>query len=125
MVKLDLIIKRFFLRFAQMMNKNSYRLWIISLFFLGIFVFPNAVREVHIAEHHETDHCLAKDTQHFHEKEHQCNLCDFHFDIFENDELKAVSVLNLSPSSKPFVKISLYLELRFIYFQHRGPPALS
>jgi hypothetical protein len=47
-----------------------------SVLLLAIFLFPLAEKEVHALEHRSDFHCSSAD-QHFHELEHNCEICDF------------------------------------------------
>jgi hypothetical protein len=47
-----------------------------SLFFLSLFLFPMAEKQVHAFSHDKEFHCSATD-KHFHEVEHICGICDY------------------------------------------------
>ncbi len=49
---------------------------IFSLFTLLVFLFPLMEKEIHALEHADDIHCSSID-KHFHELEHNCELCDF------------------------------------------------
>lgn len=56
------------------MNQQSKKYF--SIFFLFLFLFPLAEKEIHALEHKADIHCGATD-KHFHSVEHNCSICDF------------------------------------------------
>jgi hypothetical protein len=48
----------------------------ISFFFLFLFLFPQAEKQIHAFAHASELHCSSSD-KHFHEPEHSCPICDF------------------------------------------------
>lgn len=54
--------------------------YIISLFLLGIFLYPSVIKITH--KHKPTFHCSAKNEKHFHEHHEKCIICAFYFSHF-------------------------------------------
>jgi len=71
-----------------------------SLFFLGIFLWFYAVKDIHDVIHADDDHCHVQNAKHFHTQEHHCPICDFEFPGFD-DQTPHFEI----PSNNFFVKI--------------------
>ncbi len=105
------------------MNKALQNIRTFLLLFL--FLFPFAEKEMHAWEHRNDEHCDSPNEKHFHEMEHNCDICDlsapetlasntddpaiiayvaipfsfsFSADFFSSDPL-----LQLSPRAPPFI----------------------
>jgi hypothetical protein len=48
----------------------------LSFFFLLLFLFPQAEKQIHAFQHKNDTHCSTTD-KHFHNPEHNCSICDF------------------------------------------------
>ena len=55
-----------------------------SLFFLGIFLWFYAVKDLHDILHADDQHCHAQNAKHFHNQEHHCPICEFEFPSFDD-----------------------------------------
>lgn len=97
----------------------------LSLFLSLTLLFPSLVQLSHVFETHEHKFC-GDYSNHFHEKEHQCHIQDFHFSSFH--------FIPFSTSSVTAHKISVpkteYYTIPFLsqkpsQFHKRGPPVNS
>tara|TARA_R110000850_G_scaffold277086_1_gene422530 strand:+ start:274004 stop:274288 length:285 start_codon:yes stop_codon:yes gene_type:complete len=86
-------------------------------------LFPFSVNAIHIFSHDDHNHCTETGTVHFHEKEIDCELCDFHLTTilhfsksnetnFYPPNYKTI----FPPLEEPFLKATT------LYFNLRGPP---
>ncbi len=97
-----------------------------SLFFLGIFLWFNAVKDFHEILHADDPHCFVKNVKHFHAKEHHCPICEFEFPGFDTQ------TPNVEVSSINFViKVQNNLTVRVIssepvsFSSPRAPPVVA
>lgn len=97
-----------------------------SLFFLGIFLWFYAVKDLHDVLHYGDEHCHVQNAKHFHKIEHHCSICEFEFPGFDNHtpqiEISSdsffIKVQNLYPVQ---VKSNEPVSLS----SSRAPPALA
>ncbi len=95
----------------------------VVLVLLVLILLPTIVPFIHLLEEHEQNTCHVK-TTHFHKKEVDCSICDFHL----NKYYSYTPNLELAPLIKKELLISeLYT---FTYYHQqlsyslRGPPSL-
>lgn len=105
-------------------RRELFKIFSAAIFSLALLL-PTAVKFVHTFEGHKHKACTDIST-HFHEKQLNCSICDFHFSIF-----------NFTPQQQPeFVAIDGFQKTETLYFlpdfntnpTHyflRGPPRLS
>lgn len=96
-------------------------MWSITM--VLALLFPFSINALHLFSHGDHDHCTETGTTHFHQKEFDCELCDFHL----------TSVLHFSTGTEiniidsNFKTIFPPLEETFfdtttLHFNLRGPP---
>jgi hypothetical protein len=93
-----------------------------SVFFLFLFLFPLAEKEMHALEHSSDAHCTASDI-HLHSLEHHCAICDF--TITDSDKPTDIAVhFILSVSSFSFQQLteSVHTPSAFQDLPSRAPP---
>ena len=94
-----------------------------SLFFLFLFLFPLAEKELHALEHSQDVHCSAKSEKHFHTEEHQCSICDFSLpQLLDNSQIKFSIVLNVVEFKYEFNYNKNITYTPFFNTTSRGPP---
>ncbi len=59
---------------------KSFKIYILPLILLWLFLYPLIVKELHVHESHF--HCSAKSEKHFHDYHEKCAICMFHFSYF-------------------------------------------
>ncbi len=97
-----------------------------SLFFLGIFLWFYAVKDLHAILHYGEDHCHVQNAKHFHAKEHHCPICEFEFPGFDNQKPK-IEVSSLSF----FIKVQNLYTIQVISCEpvslspSRAPPVVA
>ncbi len=57
----------------------------IALFYLVVFLFPIGMQTLHAFEEHHHTVCTSKVEKHFHQKEIDCSVYHFQFQLFNND----------------------------------------
>ncbi len=105
-------------------KKNVIQIIAATIFSFAL-LFPTFIQFAHTFEDHKHEACTDFST-HFHEKQLDCSVCDFHFSIF-----------NFTPQQLPaFVVIEGFQKTETVYlfpefnqktthYFLRGPPLLS
>jgi hypothetical protein len=57
-----------------------------SLFFLGLFLWFYAVKDIHDVVHGDDVHCHVQNAKHFHTQEHHCPICDVVLPYFDEQK---------------------------------------
>jgi hypothetical protein len=108
-----------------MMAKSTFRR-IGSLFFLGIFLWFYAVKDIHDVVHGDDVHCHVLNAHHFHTQEHHCPVCDFQLPGFD-DQSPPIKV----SSHNFFIKVQSAVLAQaissepFSLFSSRAPPVVA
>lgn len=93
-----------------------------ALFLLFLLFFPIVEKAIHSFEHHDELHCTITD-KHFHEQEHDCNICDFTITdsngIPYNDVSFVIATQNIS--YKIFIQ-GLSIPFAYSNLPSRAPP---
>jgi hypothetical protein len=99
---------------------------IASYFFLLVFLSPFVEKQLHDFVHSKDFHCVEKSGQHFHQYEHVCSFCDYHFQSTGEDQLKPVTPLPFRNSVLIEQPVRVFASSSWLH-QHpsRGPPAIS
>lgn len=106
-------------------NKNvqptSYGLVLVLL---ALILLPTIVPFIHLLEEHEENTCRVK-TAHFHEKELDCSICDFHLNkkYYSIEPTVAIEVLNFDELQISELYSFTYYHQQLSY-SLRGPPSL-
>ena len=97
-----------------------------SLFFLGIFLWFYAVKDIHDIMHVDDEHCHVQNAKHFHNQEHHCPICDIVFSSFD-DQTPKVKV----SSHNFFVKVQNLYTVQVVSCKpvslspSRAPPSIA
>jgi hypothetical protein len=87
-----------------------------------VFLAPSIVKFEH---HHKEFHCNAKNEKHFHNYHEKCNICQFDFSLFTNNEsvsyTKTQTLSDSYTNQYTSVTIANYSEFSFLM---RAPPAI-
>ncbi len=108
---------------------KQFKTEIVKVFWAAIFalalLLPTAVKFAHTFEGHEHQTCTDFST-HFHKKQLDCSICDFHFSIFDfkTQELPEFAVLNGFQKTET-VYLFPEFELSTTHYFLRGPPLFS
>lgn len=102
-------------------KNNGIKVW--SLTMTLALLFPFSVNALHIFSHDGHEHCTETGTVHFHEKELDCELCDFHL----TSVLHFAAGSEITIFSSNFKTIFPPIEETFfntttLHFNLRGPP---
>jgi hypothetical protein len=96
----------------------------ISVFFLLLFLFPLAEKELHAFEHSDDIHCSESD-KHFHSLEHHCSICSFTFTSSEEPIEIADALILFSSTFSYTPSINCVYELNTIdHSGSRAPPII-
>jgi hypothetical protein len=96
-----------------------------SLFFLGIFLWFNSVKDFHDVEHADDLHCHVKNARHFHNQEHHCPICDYVFPYYDKVTGFEMPSLNYCAIGK-FLTIEQSIALfKIPSLPSRGPPKVA
>ena len=100
---------------------------LISFFMLVLVLAPTLVQLSHIVleEHHETEVCLSKDEQHYHDHEIDCELCDFHLNNFSVTSITQLPTIELTEINSPHIFFYSFKSKSVNPFRLRGPPSLA
>jgi hypothetical protein len=97
-----------------------------SLFFLGIFLWFYAVKDIHDVVHGDDVHCHVQNAHHFHTQEHHCPICDFEFPGFDNQTPNVgVSAHNFFIKTQSSFSAQVVSFEPFSLFSSRAPPAVA
>ena len=95
----------------------------ITALLLLLFIFPFVQKGIHDFEHRNDFHCFVLNAKHFHEKEHNCPICDFTFmdsktPIQNNDKITLFAFIAF------YSKLTVCFILIDIDYKYspRGPP---
>jgi hypothetical protein len=96
-----------------------------ALFFLGIFLWFYAVKDLHDILHYGDEHCHVLDAKHFHAQEHHCPICEFVLPYFEKHVAFELP-LQQNYTSATYLIIEQSIALHSIpSLPSRGPPVLA
>ena len=97
-----------------------------SLFFLGIFLWFYAVKDIHDVVHADDIHCHVQNAHHFHQGEQHCPICDFEFPGFDDQSVHIeVSSHNFFVKvQNTFLAQAVSFE-PFSLFSSRAPPVVA
>lgn len=93
-----------------------------SLFFLGIFLWFYAVKDIHDIVHGDDFHCHVKDTRHFHPQEHHCPICDFVLPCYDSPSKDKLSYKPLCVNTILFTIEQNIALSEISSISSRGPP---
>ncbi|PKP25706.1 MAG: hypothetical protein CVU03_06810 [Bacteroidetes bacterium HGW-Bacteroidetes-2] len=107
-------------------QKNTIAKKILPAILAIALLFPSIINFVHAYSHDKHQHCTEMGTLHFHKKDLDCQLCDFHLTptillSFSEETAIITQLFSISFSSY----ILLFSNYDQLHYNLRGPPAIS
>ena len=96
----------------------------LSFLLVALLLFPSSVDFTHVFVGHEHEVCTHYSDSHFHEKNQECKLFDFHKNSYSNHKYPSYTLFQ--PKVEKVYSITTYQYLGFTEepgFSRRGPPA--
>lgn len=88
-----------------------------------IITIPILIQSIHEYQHHDEEHCLEKNEQHFHVAEHHCSICDYTFCSIIVPELPHYIINETQYCLKEVSRIYIeHVSIDLLHFSLRAPP---
>lgn len=107
-------------------QKNNIAIKVLLAFLAFALLFPSIINFAHAYSHDKHQHCTEMGTLHFHKKDLDCQLCDFHLTpaiLISFFEESTILTHNFNTTFSSY--ILLFSKYNQLHFNLRGPPAVS